>query len=46
MIVFKPEGAFYLFPKTPIEDDAKFVQELQKHKVLTVPGKSWIGWIL
>ena len=37
----KPEGAFYLFPKTPIEDDAKFVQELQKHKVLTVPGRGF-----
>jgi len=30
-----------LFPKTPIEDDAKFVQELQNHKVLTVPGRGF-----
>ena len=29
------------FPKTPIEDDAKFVQELQNHKVLTVPGRGF-----
>ncbi|MBL06382.1 MAG: aspartate aminotransferase [Chloroflexi bacterium] len=37
----KPEGAFYLFPRTPIEDDAKFVKELQNHKVLTVPGRGF-----
>lgn len=37
--VNKPEGAFYIFPKTPIEDDVAFVHELQKeHRVLSVPG--------
>ena len=36
--VFKPQGAFYMFPKSPIEDDVAFVAELQKHNVLTVPG--------
>jgi len=37
--VNKPEGAFYIFPKTPIADDVAFVHELQKeHRVLTVPG--------
>ena len=34
----KPQGAFYMFPKAPIEDDVEFVAELQKHNVLTVPG--------
>jgi len=37
----KPDGAFYLFPKSPIEDDTKFVQILQKYKVLTVPGRGF-----
>jgi aspartate aminotransferase len=37
--VNKPEGAFYIFPKTPIKDDVAFVHELQhEHHVLTVPG--------
>ncbi len=37
--VNKPEGAFYIFPKCPIEDDVAFVRELQHdHHVLTVPG--------
>jgi aspartate aminotransferase len=34
----KPEGAFYLFPKAPIEDDVAFVKELQSKRILTVPG--------
>ena len=37
----KPEGAFYLFPKTPIPDDVAFVRELQKEYVLTVPGSGF-----
>jgi aspartate aminotransferase len=37
----KPQGAFYLFPKSPIEDDVNFVRELQKLKVLTVPGRGF-----
>ena len=36
--IFKPEGAFYLFPKAPIEDDVAFVKELQSKRILTVPG--------
>jgi len=37
--VNKPQGAFYIFPKCPIEDDVDFVHELQEeHHVLTVPG--------
>lgn len=34
----KPGGAFYLFPKSPIPDDVRFVRMLQEKKVLTVPG--------
>ena len=37
--VNKPEGAFYIFPQTPIKDDVAFIHELQHdHHVLTVPG--------
>ncbi|MBI5582612.1 MAG: pyridoxal phosphate-dependent aminotransferase [Deltaproteobacteria bacterium] len=33
-----PEGAFYLFPRSPIPDDVAFVRALQEEKILTVPG--------
>ena len=36
--VVKPQGAFYLFPKSPIEDDVEFVDSLQEWNVLAVPG--------
>jgi len=36
----KPEGAFYLFPQTPL-DDVTFVQELQSEHILTVPGRGF-----
>ena len=36
--VIKPLGAFYIFPKSPINDDIEFVRTLQKHHVLGVPG--------
>jgi aspartate aminotransferase len=39
----KPGGAFYLFPKTPIEDDVAFVQALQEENILTVPGSGFQG---
>lgn len=34
----KPEGAFYLFPKSPIDDDEEFCNELKKFNILAVPG--------
>jgi aspartate aminotransferase len=34
----KPDGAFYLFPKSPLSDDVAFVQLAQKHHILLVPG--------
>jgi len=39
----KPEGAFYLFPRSPISDDVEFVARLQKKLVLTVPGTGFGG---
>jgi aspartate aminotransferase len=39
--VVKPQGAFYLFPKAPIEDDVAFVKELQSKRILTVPGRGF-----
>jgi len=39
--VTKPQGAFYLFPKSPIEDDVAFVDALQQWNVLTVPGRGF-----
>ena len=40
---FRPSGAFYLFPKTPIPDDVRFVQALQEELILTVPGSGFGG---
>ena len=39
--VFKPEGAFYMLPKSPQEDDVAFVAELQRWNVLAVPGRGF-----
>jgi len=39
----RPEGAFYLFARTPIEDDVAFVRALQRRKILTVPGSGFGG---
>ncbi len=39
----KPEGAFYLFPRSPIEDDVEFVSTLQEENILTVPGSGCGG---
>ena len=36
--VVKPQGAFYLFPKSPIPDDVAFVQAAVKLNLLLVPG--------
>lgn len=36
----KPEGAFYLFVKTPV-DDKQFCDEAKKHNILVVPGTSF-----
>ncbi len=36
----KPKGAFYLFPKTPI-DDVEFCNILGEEKILAVPGRGF-----
>ncbi|MCI1945626.1 pyridoxal phosphate-dependent aminotransferase [Clostridium luticellarii] len=37
----KPQGAFYLFPKSPIPDDVAFAAEAKKFNLLIVPGSSF-----
>ncbi len=41
--IVKPGGAFYLFPKSPLEDDVEFVRTLQEKMVLVVPGSGFGG---
>ena len=36
-----PKGAFYMFPKSPIADDAQFVGLLAEQKILGVPGRGF-----
>ena len=37
-----PKGAFYLFPRSPIEDDVAFCNNyLLKHNILAVPGSGF-----
>jgi len=36
--VVRPQGAFYMFPKAPIDDDVEFVDRLKEERVLAVPG--------
>jgi aspartate aminotransferase len=38
-----PKGTFYLFPRTPIEDDVEFVRVLQEKNILVVPGSGFGG---
>ncbi|MZP42638.1 pyridoxal phosphate-dependent aminotransferase [Heliobacterium gestii] len=37
----KPQGAFYLFPKSPLADDVEFVRRAQKYNILLVPGSGF-----
>ena len=37
----KPQGAFYLFVESPIEDDVEFCALAKKHHILIVPGSSF-----
>jgi aspartate aminotransferase len=41
MEIVRPQGAFYLFPRTPIPDDVEFVRALQKEYILAVPGSGF-----
>jgi aspartate aminotransferase len=38
-----PEGAFYLFPRSPIADDLKFTGILKEELILVVPGTVFGG---
>ncbi len=37
----KPDGAFYMFVKSPVEDEKEFCEVAKKHHVLFVPGSSF-----
>lgn len=37
----KPQGAFYLFVKSPIDDERIFCEKAKKHNILVVPGSSF-----
>lgn len=37
----KPQGAFYIFMKTPTPNEAEFVQRAKKYHILLVPGSSF-----
>ena len=39
--VFKPRGAFYMFPRSPVDDEMLLVSALQEHGVLVVPGRGF-----
>jgi len=36
-----PEGAFYLFPKSPIADDVRFTKILKEERILVSPGRAF-----
>ena len=37
----KPQGAFYFFPRCPVDDDLAFVEALLEWNVLAVPGRGF-----
>lgn len=37
----KPQGAFYLFVKSPVEDEKLFCEAAKRHRILLVPGSSF-----
>ncbi len=37
----RPDGAFYMFIKTPTEDDKEFVKAAKEEHILVVPGSSF-----
>jgi aspartate aminotransferase len=37
----RPEGSFYVFPKTPIADDIAFIGALRQQGILAVPGSGF-----
>ncbi len=39
--VVRPQGAFYMVPRAPTEDDVAFVDALRERRVLVVPGRGF-----
>jgi aspartate aminotransferase len=39
--VVPPGGAFYLFPRSPVEDEMKFISAAREENVLVVPGSGF-----
>jgi aspartate aminotransferase len=39
--VVKPQGAFYFFPQSPLEDEVEFSRILASKRVLVVPGRGF-----
>lgn len=37
----KPQGAFYLFPKSPLPDEMEFIKAAHKYNILVVPGSGF-----
>jgi aspartate aminotransferase len=37
----RPQGSFYVFPRTPIPDDIAFIGMLQEEGILAVPGQGF-----
>jgi aspartate aminotransferase len=37
----RPDGSFYIFVKSPTDDEAKFVRALEKEGILVVPGSAY-----
>ncbi len=40
-VVPEPQGAFYLFPRSPISDDIAFCRALAEERVIVVPGSGF-----
>ena len=38
----KPEGAFYMFIKSPVPDEKEFVAKAKEYRILLVPGSSFM----
>lgn len=38
---FKPQGAFYIFPESPIKDDAEFCSAAKEYRILATPGSAF-----
>ena len=39
----EPQGAFYLWMKSPVDDEREFVDAAKKYNILMVPGSSFAG---